>query len=357
MPTISGQLKLVTDKPALVSEVWVRSAELRPYGTGVLTAFNDAVPVADGEVSFTAVPGAAVLVLVQLGGPQVAVPIIVGDAATQSLADVVQAAEIAGEADKRTLERLAGEVARDARAASEAARSAAGSESEAATQAGAAGSSASAAAESAKSAANSEAGAQGAEAAAAESAKSAATSEKNAGDHAATAAQHEVAASGHADSARGSAERVATIAGSTRWVGTRVEVNGQLSPELMPKITVSDSGTWVVEGTDTGVRAQGERGKQGPKGDKGDPGPQGEQGDRGEQGPPGTTTWAGITGKPQVYTPAAHSHTWADITDKPDIATKQDVGTALGTARAYTDALIAVGNTGATDGKLHIVYE
>ena len=33
------------------------------------------------------------------------------------------------------------------------------------------------------------------------------------------------------------------------------------------------------------------------------------------------------------------------------------VNAALGTARAYTDALIVEGNTSALDGKLHIVYE
>ena len=38
-------------------------------------------------------------------------------------------------------------------------------------------------------------------------------------------------------------------------------------------------------------------------------------------------------------------------------ANKNYVDAALGTARAYTDALIVEGNTSALDGKLHIVYE
>lgn len=402
MPTISGQLKLVTDKPALVSEVWVRSAELRPYGTGVLTAFNDTVPVADGEVSFTAVPGAAVLVLVQPGGPQVAVPIIVEESpARQTLYQVIKNAEMVEgrTADElaaivsaindtlKSADSVAAQIAADAKAADAAARNARGGESGARSAESGAAKSASAAAESAKSAAALEEGAQGAQAAAAESAKSAGVSEENARSYAATAAQHEVAASGHADSARGSAERVATIADSTRWVGTRVEVNGKLSPDLKGETgekgdkgdpgrdgTVSFESLSAVQreeirGPEGAPGPPGERGPEGPRGPQGNPGPagpagpagpkgdKGDKGDRGEQGPPGTTTWAGITGKPTVFTPAPHSHTLGDIEDAVGIATKQDVGTALGTARAYTDALIVVGNTGATDSKLHIVYE
>ena len=118
------------------------------------------------------------------------------------------------------------------------------------------------------------------------------------------------------------------------------------------------------------------------KGDKGEPGADGE---------PGTTTWAGITDKPSTFPPASHTHTLADISNAPnshtsaqtastlmsrdsagrarvnapsngyDIANKTYVdnttSTTLANAKAYTDALIVVGNTSATDGKLHIVYE
>lgn len=90
----------------------------------------------------------------------------------------------------------------------------------------------------------------------------------------------------------------------------------------------------------------------------------------------------------QLYDKAdkAHGHTMSDITDMPKIANladgnslvqrgrdgnffinapkwgehaanKEYVDTALGTAKAYTDSLIVVGDTDATDGKLHIVYE
>ena len=59
----------------------------------------------------------------------------------------------------------------------------------------------------------------------------------------------------------------------------------------------------------------GPQGDRGPKGDKGDPGdkgapgdpgkkgdrgPQGDRGPKGDKGEPGTTTWAGITDKPDV---------------------------------------------------------
>lgn len=82
-----------------------------------------------------------------------------------------------------------------------------------------------------------------------------------------------------------------------------------------------------------------------------------------------------------------HKHTMSDISDMPGISANVDGGTivrrynngailvpdppptstsatsksyvdtALGTAKAYTDALIVVGGTDAKDGKLHIVYE
>lgn len=69
-----------------------------------------------------------------------------------------------------------------------------------------------------------------------------------------------------------------------------------------PKLTISDAGTWVVEGVDTGKQAMG------PKGEHGDPGPagkrglqgiQGEDGIQGKQGPPGPP---GPPGEPLKYT-------------------------------------------------------
>ena len=49
-----------------------------------------------------------------------------------------------------------------------------------------------------------------------------------------------------------------------------------------PVITISETtGNWVIDGTDTGIRAQGEKGE---KGDTGETGAQGEQGPKGDQG-------------------------------------------------------------------------
>mgnify|MGYP007051250778 CR=1 FL=1 len=328
MVRVSGPLRVVTDRPLLVSRVRVRAARDRAERGGLTTAFDDSVPVTDGRLDMQVLPGPAVMMLEVTGGFSHAVKLVVPDAPEATLEQCVVAAEIADDTDKRTLERLAGEVARDALAASGSAESAAESASEAGAQAQAAGSSASAAAESAKSAAESEAGAAGSAEDAAESAKSAATSEENAATHAATAAQHEEAASGHAESAAGSAERVATIAGSTRWVGTRVEVNGQLSPDLKgEKGEPGRDGTMTFEELTPAQRAS----LKGDKGDRGDQGPQG------EQGPPGTTTWEDITDKPTSFTPASHTHVLLDTaTDRPTPGTL---------VKRYSDGSFEVQNT------------
>ena len=111
------------------------------------------------------------------------------------------------------------------------------------------------------------------------------------------------------------------------------------------------------------------------------------KGDKGDPGRDGASSWEDITGKPTAFPPASHTHTLADISNAPnshtsaqtastlmsrdsagrarvanpsnslDIANKSYVDGAIATAKAYTDALIVVGDTSATDGKLHIVYE
>lgn len=112
MPTISGELKFVTDRPIdTISEVWVRARETYGHGDGLVVSRNDRVPVDDGVVSFTALPGAAVLVLIQHGMPVETLPIIISDMPTQSLRLVVQAAQVASDAQVSVLEELAAEVA------------------------------------------------------------------------------------------------------------------------------------------------------------------------------------------------------------------------------------------------------
>lgn len=380
MVRVSGPLRVVTDKPLLVSQVRVRAARDRAERGGLTAAFDDSVAVQGGQLTMEVLPGPAVLVLEVTGGFSHAVKLVVPDVATASLEQCVVAAEAASNTNKRTLERLAGEVARDADAASDAARSAADSAS-------AAGASEARAGEYAEAAASSAQAAEG-------SAATAATAESNAGGHASEAARHEVAAQGFAGDAEGSAgdaagsardaatsaqsaadsaERAATIAGSTRWVGTQLEVNGELSPDLKgergERGPAGADGTMSFEDLTPEQRAtlKGDPGPQGPRGEpgpKGEQGPQGERGPQGEIGPQGegieSATYSVVpntlmkrtsTGAVSVADPTAGVH--AANKNYVDGA----VNATLGTARAYTDALIVEGNTSATDGKLHIVYE
>lgn len=113
MPTISGSLKYVTSRPAAVTEVWVRASRLRTSGDGVVTSSNDRIPVADGQVSFDALPGPAVLALVESGRPVETIPILVGDAAAQSLSVAVDAGAAADSGDVNALEAFAQQVADD----------------------------------------------------------------------------------------------------------------------------------------------------------------------------------------------------------------------------------------------------
>lgn len=373
MVRVSGPLRVVTDRPLLVSQVRVRAARDRAERGGLTAAFSDTVTVTNGQLTMEVLPGPAVLDVAVAGGHSHVVRLVVPDVAEATLEQCVLAAEVAGEADKRTLERLAGEVAADRDEVRRLAGEAAGSASAASSSAGAASGSAKAAASSASNAKTSEQGAASSASAAAgsasaakasetragqsataagqsasqasqsataaggsatsagqsataagqsataagtsatnaktsetnagksasaastsasqaatsaanaktsetragQSAGSAATSEQNAKDHASEAAQHEVAASGHADSAKQSADRAATIAGSTRWVGTKLEVNGKLSPDLKgPKGEPGRDGTMTFEELTPAQRAslKGDKGDPGPKGDPGRPG-------------------------------------------------------------------------------------
>lgn len=283
MVRVVGPIRVVTDRPLLVSQVRVRAARDRAEQGGLTAAFDDSVPVTDGQLDMEVLPGPAVMMLEVTGGFSHAVKLVVPDVAEATLEQCVTAAEVAGEADRRTLERLAGEVARDVATVSEAALSAGDSATAAATSAQAAGVSAQSASGSASAAAQSASKAKTSETNADKSATAAVTSASQAASSASASAQSATAAAGHSQSAADSAERAATIAGSTRWVGTQLEVNGELSQELMPEITISDGGTWVVEGTDTGVRARG------------------------------ASSWEDIAGKPSVFPPASHMHSATDV--------------------------------------------
>lgn len=112
MPSIKGNLKLVSSRAAQVSEVWVRAPRVRTHVEGVVTTGNDRVPVTGGEVEFTAVPGPAVLALISQGRAVDTIPILVGDAGTQTLRQVVSAAKIADDATRSEIEQLALDAAK-----------------------------------------------------------------------------------------------------------------------------------------------------------------------------------------------------------------------------------------------------
>lgn len=247
---------------------------------------------ASSKTTISLEPGETEVQIVS-GWPTTPVEIYIPASGTHNLSDLMLVERLWDEGDQ---ERFLQEV-RESReatinAASEAgasATSAQASVDKASSSASKAASSASAAKSDAGKAAKSASSASDSASAASTSADAATASEENAAAHASTAAQHEVSAKGYAEDAEGSAERAATIAGSTRWVGTQLEVNGKLSPELMPEITISDAGTWVVEGTDTGVSAKG------------------------------SSSWGAITGKPKVFPPGGHKHKMEDITDLPQV--------------------------------------
>ena len=307
MPTIKGNLLFVSSRAAHVSEVWVRAPKVRTHAEGLVTTGNDHFPVIDGKVEFTAVPGPAVLALISQGRAVDTVPIVVGDADTQTLRQVVNAAEIADDATKREIEKLAaqaihlvdsstenarkaqdgatraetaaGEAKQSESNAEDAARRSSSSassanrssiwvsqaedrvkESEAsaeksaqtaATQASSAEDSASAAKDSASSAAASESGAKESASSAGSSATAASSSASKAAESEQNADKSASDAAGSATIAKQDADRAANIANSTSWDGDRLTVNGKTSPSLT-----------------------------GPKGD------------------PGASTWNDVTGKP-----------------------------------------------------------
>lgn len=338
MTVVSGKLSLVTSRPSRVTQVFVRSRGDRPVGSDVVIDEQDNVPVRDGQISMTLLPGPAVLVLALLDAPWKTIPLMVTDSATQKLGDAVELGLALDGRSMAEIDSLADRIARQVKEASGVLPRVDSAAASAEDAAGRAAKSATAAGQSESRAKTAEGNAKTSESNAATSARNAKTSETNAAEHAAKAAQSEIAAGTSAESAKRDADRVATIAGSTRWVGTRVEVNGELSPDLMPDLSISSRGTWVINGVDTGQAArgadgtmtfeeltpaqraslkgdkgeQGEPGEPGRKGDKGEPGAPGE---RGEQGPPGTTTWAGITDKPTVFPSSGHKHRSEDVSD------------------------------------------
>lgn len=274
MATVSGSLVFVSSRAAQVSEVWLHAREVRTHDRGVVTTGNDRFPVNEGEVTFTCLPGPAVLALISQGRAVDTIPIVVGESDEQSLRNVVRAAQVVDDSTQREIERLSAEMmealdsarghdesaAEFAAEAKESAGKAGGAASAAELSAGEAKSSASAAeghasraqqsAEESGRAADRAEGARGEARAAWDGAKEA---RDTAEGHASTAEGHATAAASSAGDAQGaagradeSAQQIREIAESTSWDGDQVTVNGQKSPHL------------------TGP--QGQRGPQGPPG-------------------------------------------------------------------------------------------
>ena len=95
-------------------------------------------------------------------------------------------------------------------------------------------------------------------------------------------------------------------------------------------------------GGETGATGNtGATGADGPQGETGSTGATGETGPtgpEGQEGPPGTTTWAGITDKPETFPPSGHKTSHQDGgDDEIDVgglsgvlATRQDAGAIMG---------------------------
>ncbi|WP_156907326.1 hypothetical protein [Corynebacterium sp. KPL1818] len=250
----------MSSRAAQVSEVWLHAREVRTHDRGVVTTGNDRFPVNEGEVTFTCLPGPAVLALISQGRAVDTIPIVVGESDEQSLRNVVRAAQVVDDSTQREIERLSAEMmealdsarghdesaAEFAAEAKESAGKAGGAASAAELSAGEAKSSASAAeghasraqqsAEESGRAADRAEGARGEARAAWDGAKEA---RDTAEGHASTAEGHANAASSSASDAQGaagradeSAQQVREIAESTRWDGDQVTVNGKQSPHL-----------------------------------------------------------------------------------------------------------------------------
>lgn len=225
MPTVNGNLMFVSSRAAQVSEVWVRAPRVRTHVEGVVTTGNDRFPVDGGEVSFTAVPGPAVLALISQGRAVDTIPILVGDSGTQTLRQVVSAAKIADDATQREIEKLAAQAVELVDSSVENAKKAQDGATRAETAAEVSAKYYTKAAESAGNAARSAQTAASKVDEAATRARYASTSAGNAEKSASQAA-------GSAASAKSDADRAANIANSTSWSGDKLTVNGKTSPSL-----------------------------------------------------------------------------------------------------------------------------
>ena len=308
MPKVSGNIRTVTDSPTTVERVLVRSYRTRDHGPDLILHENVPVQVdTDGNVSFTAVPGRAEMIIETALLVKEVVPLIIQDEpATQSLGDVARRGLLAEGVSE---DKLAIFIDRLERATNRLpdVESAATSSSSSAASAKKSADSASASAKSAG-----------------ESADSASTSASNAAESAESAA-------GSASSAASDAATVKEAASSASWTGDRLTVLGKTGPHLTgpqgPRGEQGDTGPVGKTGPagpqgetgDTGPQGpKGPRGVDGPQGPQGDPGPKGDTGETGPRGPAGPTGPRGKTGEagPKGEPGADGTMTFADLTDE-----------------------------------------
>lgn len=112
MTTIHGELKLVTDVAAPVSQVWVSAPKMRAADGAVITAIHDRVDVREGRVNFECRPGPARVTLVSAGQPADSLDILVPAEGAVSLSEAVRNFQIAGEESPETLMQYLDEIRR-----------------------------------------------------------------------------------------------------------------------------------------------------------------------------------------------------------------------------------------------------
>lgn len=95
MTLISGPLSTVTTTPSAVSQVNISINSPRTWGAGVMTPEVKTVTVTGGDFSSQIAPGPAVLTLLIGGRESAPIPILVDDVESQTLAEVVDDAQLA----------------------------------------------------------------------------------------------------------------------------------------------------------------------------------------------------------------------------------------------------------------------
>lgn len=285
MVKVAGGLWDVGKNATQATEARIHAREYRAADGGLVTTEVVRVRVGkSGLIEFNVSPGPAVMHLVGAGrGVSEEIPLLV-TGRDSTLEECVRAAGDADEYSRRELEQIVWEVreaypqfqavadrtVEAAGAARTSEQNAAGSEQRAKL--------------SEQNAKTSEVNATAALSGARSAEQGAKTAESNARTQAG-------AAGASASAAKQDAERAATIAGSTRWVGTQVEVNGKRSPDLRgPQGPPGADGTVAFEELTPAQRES-------------------------LRGAPGTTSWSGITGKPTTFAPSSHTHSVRDVTD------------------------------------------